>query len=115
MTRIFLIHFHFLNDNRFFIFYFLFVDYTTNLKTLQQKTLLFQKINEYQKISKIERDGIEGIFKGNAVYINGLFPNRVVNCSDSGYFGSRWEPCGITPLECYASGTPVISIKTIIL
>ena len=69
-------------------------------------------INEYQKISKIERDGIEGIFKGNAVYINGLFPNRVVNCSDSGYFGSRWEPCGITPLECYASGTPVISIKT---
>ena len=67
---------------------------------------------EIQKIGDIEVNGKKGIFKGNACYVNGLFPNRLANCADASIFTSRWEPCGITPFESYATGTPVINIKS---
>lgn len=57
-----------------------------------------------------ELDG--GIYKGNACYVNGFFPNRLVGCATYSIFSSRFEPCGITPLESFASGTPVISTRT---
>lgn len=53
-----------------------------------------------------------GKFKGNVCYVNGLFPNRLVACADLSIFSSRYEPCGITPLESFTAGTPVMSIKT---
>ena len=53
-----------------------------------------------------------GIYKGNACYVNGFFPNRLVGCASYSIFTSRFEPCGITPLESFASGTPVISTGT---
>jgi len=65
-----------------------------------------------ERIGNIEVNGQKGIFKGNALYVNGLFPNRIANCVDLGIFTSRFEPCGITPFESYATGTPVISINT---
>ena len=52
------------------------------------------------------------IYKGNACYVNGFFPNRLVGCATYTIFSSRFEPCGITPLESFAAGTPVISTKT---
>ncbi len=64
------------------------------------------------RIANIEAGGQKGIFKENALYVNGLFPNRIANCVDLGIFTSRFEPCGITPFESFATGTPVISIKT---
>jgi glycosyltransferase involved in cell wall biosynthesis len=57
-----------------------------------------------------ELDG--GIYKGNACYVNGFFPNRLVGCATHSIFTSRYEPCGITPLESFASGTPVVSTRT---
>lgn len=57
-----------------------------------------------------ELDG--GIYKGNAMYVNGFFPNRLVGCATHSIFTSRYEPCGITPLESFAAGTPVISTRT---
>lgn len=68
--------------------------------------------NLMKEIGEIEVNGQKGIFKNNAVYINGLFPNRIANCADLAVFTSRWEPCGITPFESFATGTPVLSIKT---
>jgi hypothetical protein len=65
-----------------------------------------------QDIAEIEVDGQKGIFKDNALYINGLFPKRIANCADLSVLTSRYEPCGITPLESFAAGTPVISIAT---
>lgn len=53
-----------------------------------------------------------GAFKNNALYINGLFPNRLANCADVAIFSSRYEPCGITPFESFAAGCPVISTNT---
>lgn len=67
---------------------------------------------EMKKIAEIEAGGVKGIFKGNACYVNGLFPNRIANCADLAVLTSRYEPCGITPFEGYATGTPVLSIKT---
>ena len=57
-----------------------------------------------------ELDG--GIYKGNACYVNGFFPNRLVGCATYSIFTSRFEPCGITPLESFAAGTPVVSTNT---
>lgn len=68
--------------------------------------------NAMKEIAEIEIDGQKGIFKDNALYINGLFPKRIANCADVADLTSRYEPCGITPLECFAAGTPVISIAT---
>ncbi|MBR6163717.1 glycosyltransferase [bacterium] len=65
-----------------------------------------------KEISEIEVNGEKGVFKNNALYVNGLFPNRIGNCVDLAVFTSRWEPCGITPFESFATGTPVLSIKT---
>ena len=53
-----------------------------------------------------------GAYKGNACYVNGFFPNRLVGCATFSEFTSRFEPCGITPLESFASGTPTISTRT---
>ena len=53
-----------------------------------------------------------GAYRGNACYVNGFFPNRLVGCATFSEFTSRFEPCGITPLESFASGTPTISTKT---
>ena len=54
----------------------------------------------------------KGKYKGNVMYVNGLFPNRLVGCADYTLFTSVFEPCGLTPLESYSGGAPVISIKT---
>lgn len=59
-------------------------------------------------IEEIEKMG----YAGNACYVNGFFPNRLVGCATYTIFTSRFEPCGITPLESFASGTPCISIGT---
>ena len=53
-----------------------------------------------------------GAYRGNACYVNGFFPNRLVGCATFSEFTSRFEPCGITPLESFASGTPTISTAT---
>lgn len=68
--------------------------------------------NSVKEIEEIAINGEKGVFKGNTLYINGMVPNRLANCADLGLFTSRFEPCGITPLECYAAGTPVASVKT---
>ena len=67
--------------------------------------LITKYINDIQKLEN-------GKYAGNVCYINGFFPNRLIACSDYGLFTSRFEPCGITPLEAYAAGTPVASIRT---
>lgn len=67
---------------------------------------------EMDKIAKIEVNGQKGIFKGNACYVNGLFPNRLANCADASIFTSRFEPCGITPFESFATATPVLNINS---
>ncbi len=54
----------------------------------------------------------DGIYKDNICYLNGRFSNRTVACADFTNITSRFEPCGITPLESFAGGTPVISNNT---
>ena len=63
--------------------------------------------DELKKIAEIEAGGKKGVFKNNACYVNGLFPSRIANCADHGIFTSRYEPCGITPFESFATATPV--------
>ena len=53
-----------------------------------------------------------GKYFNNAMYVNGFFPNRLASCATYSIFTSVFEPCGITPLESYAAGTPVISVNT---
>lgn len=53
-----------------------------------------------------------GRYRENVCYLNGFFSNRIVACADYANITSRYEPCGITPLESYAGGTPVISNNT---
>ncbi len=66
-------------------------------------------INEQmKKLETIE----DGAFKKNVCFINGRFDSRLANASDFTIFTSRYEPCGITPLESAAAGTPAISINT---
>lgn len=65
-----------------------------------------------QKFIKEIQELDNGKYKGNVMYVNGLFPNRLVGCAHSSLFTSVFEPCGITPLESYAAGTPVSSIRT---
>ena len=70
---------------------------------------------DFKLIEKIikeieELDG--GIYKGNVCHVNGRISNRLVACATHSIFTSRFEPCGITPLESFASGTPVISTNT---
>ncbi len=65
-----------------------------------------------QKLITQIQNADNGKYKGNVMYVNGLFPNRLVGCAHSTLFTSVFEPCGITPLESYSAGTPVISIKT---
>lgn len=68
-------------------------------------------LNVKRLISEIQQlDG--GRYAGNVMYVNGFFPNRLVGCADFSVFTSTYEPCGITPLESYSAGTPVISIRT---
>lgn len=57
-----------------------------------------------------ELDG--GKYKDNIVFVNGFFSNRIGMFSDWGMVTSEYEPCGITPLEAFASGTPVLSNRT---
>ena len=69
----------------------------------------YRVIKEYlKKIQELEN----GRFKNNVCYVDGLFPRELVACADWSIFSSRFEPCGLTPLESFATGTPVISIKT---
>lgn len=53
-----------------------------------------------------------GKYTGNIMYVNNFFPNRLVGCASWTLFSSRFEPCGITPLESFAAATPCISINT---
>lgn len=69
----------------------------------------FEKIKQEMKdIAKI--DG--GKYANNVVYVNGFMANQLVACADYSIITSRYEPCGITPLESYSGGTPVISNAT---
>ena len=53
-----------------------------------------------------------GRYKDKVCFLNGFFTNRTVATADYAIITSRYEPCGITPLEAFAGGTPVISNKT---
>ena len=64
--------------------------------------------NQMKEIGEIEG----GKYAGNVCYLNGFFTNRIVACADYSNITSRYEPCGITPLESYAGATPVISNNT---
>lgn len=65
-----------------------------------------------QRLVKEIQELDNGKYKGNVMYVNGLFPNRLVACADISEFTSVFEPCGITPFESFSSGTPVISTNT---
>ncbi len=70
---------------------------------------------DWQHITRLmdeiaEIDG--GKYANNVVYVNGRISNKLAACADFTVFTSRYEPCGITPLESYSAGTPVISIAT---
>ena len=65
-------------------------------------------IKDLDEIQKLEG----GIYKYNAMIINGRTPNRIVGCATYGSFTSRREMCGITPLECKAAGVPYAATKT---
>lgn len=69
----------------------------------------FKKIKEILKQIE-ELDG--GKYKGQACYVDGMFPNRLVGCATYTLLTSVFEPCGITPLESFSAGTPVISTRT---
>lgn len=71
-----------------------------------EEELDFQLIKA--KIKEIEDMG----YKGQVMYVNGWFPNKLIACSDYAFFTSRYEPCGITPLEAFSAGKPVISHHT---
>jgi hypothetical protein len=67
--------------------------------------------NIVRLIDEIEAlDG--GKYKGQVMYVDGFFPNRLVGCAQYGMFTSRREMCGITPLECKAAGVPYGATKT---
>jgi len=69
----------------------------------------WKKIQELMKeIEKVD----DGLYKNNACYVNGFFPNRLANACNGSDFTSVYEPCGITPLESFAAGNPVISNNT---
>ena len=71
--------------------------------------------SDWQSIQKFMKEIQElegGAYKDNVCYLNGRFSNRIVACADYSIITSRYEPCGITPLESYAAGTPVISNNT---
>ena len=57
-----------------------------------------------------ELDG--GKYKHNAMYVDGLFPNKLVACATHCGFTSRREMCGITPLEAKTAGVPYLATKT---
>lgn len=54
----------------------------------------------------------ESKYANNVLCVEGIFPNKLIAACDFGIFTSRFEPCGITPLETYSSGCPVASIRT---
>lgn len=71
--------------------------------------------DNYKVIKKVINDIKKyknGKFAGNVCYVDGLFPNKLIACASYGMFTSRFEPCGITPLETFSTGTPVISVNT---
>ena len=57
-----------------------------------------------------EYDG--GKYKHNAMYVDGLFPNKLVACATHSAFTSRREMCGITPLEAKTAGVPYLTTAT---
>ena len=70
---------------------------------------------DWKKIQEIMKDISEvdgGAYKNNACYVNGFFANRLANACNGSDFTSVYEPCGITPLESFAAGNPVISNNT---
>ena len=71
--------------------------------------------NDWKNIERLmaeiaEIDG--GKYANNVMYVNGRIPNKLAACADFTVLTSRYEPCGITPLESYSAGTPVISVAT---
>ncbi len=60
------------------------------------------------EIAKID----DGKYANNVMYVNGRIPNKLAACADFTVLTSRYEPCGITPLESYSAGAPVISVAT---
>lgn len=61
----------------------------------------FSKIKEI--MYKIQTE-FGGKYKGNVMYVNGFYPNRLTTAHTFTIFGSRYEPQGQTPLEGMLSG-----------
>ena len=70
-----------------------------------EKALLLKYLKEIQELD-------DGKYANNVVMVEGIFPNKLISACDYGLFTSRFEPCGITPFECFAAGRPVASIRT---
>jgi glycosyltransferase involved in cell wall biosynthesis len=65
-------------------------------------------VKDLKKIQEL--DG--GIYKHNAMIVDGWFSKRFVGCATYGSFTSRREICGITPLEAKAAGVPYSATNT---
>jgi glycosyltransferase involved in cell wall biosynthesis len=65
-------------------------------------------LSDLKKIQEL--DG--GIYKHNAMIVDGWFSKRFVGCATYGTFTSRREICGITPLEAKAAGVPYSATNT---
>ena len=65
-----------------------------------------------QKLLKEIQELDGGIYAHNVMYVDGLFPNKLVGCATHCIFTSRREMCGITPLEAKTAGVPYITTAT---
>ena len=73
---------------------------------LNKEWLIMQET--IKKIQELD----DGKYKDNLVYTNGRSSNRFGMLSDWSIITSEYEPCGITPLESFATATPVLSNRT---
>ncbi|MDR1168886.1 MAG: glycosyltransferase [Heliobacteriaceae bacterium] len=64
-----------------------------------------------QAIFKINRLD-NGIYEGQACYVNGYASNRLGSCFDFGVFSSRYETCGIAFAEGMKAGAPSLCTRT---
>lgn len=73
-----------------------------------------KELKEIANISAVDKNGktIEHAFAGNTMYVNCFFPNKIASMCDFFVGASRFEPCGITPLESYTAGTPIINVNS---
>ncbi len=53
-----------------------------------------------------------GKYKNQTIFVDGFCSGKYATCTDFSYLTSRFEPCGITPIESKICGTPVLSTNT---